>query len=394
MRQHSSRGRALGGLVALAAAIGIGRFVYTPILPDMVVALGWSQSEAGLVASANFLGYLAGALMTTAATVSAKPRPWLVGMLAISGATTVGMAVGESSGAMMVLRFVGGVASAFVIVCASALVLDGLPEEEKSSTASLHFSGVGLGIAVSALVVGQAALTGFGWQGMWAAVGALALLAIPVVGRVLPSGQASARPLVPGAAGAFDGRLARLALAYGLFGFGYIITATFLVSIVRDTPEIRAWEPWIWVLVGLSAMPSVAIWFSAARVIGPTRAFALAACVLALGVLASVEWPTAAGAVTAAVLLGGTFMGLTALGLVAARTVAGVAPVRAMGWMTVSFAVGQMIGPMFGGVMYDLTATHRLSSLAAVVALLIAALIASRLTMRTPSAERLDACRS
>lgn len=394
MMQHSSKVRAIGGLVALAAAIGIGRFVYTPILPDMVAALSWSKSEAGLVASANFLGYLVGALLTTAATVSKSPRQWLVLMLAVSGVTTIGMAVGESSGVMMALRFVGGAASAFVIVCASALVLDDLAGEEKSSAASLHFSGVGFGIAVSAIVVWLAARSGVGWQGMWAAAGTLALLAIPVVVRALPRGRVSARAIVSPEAEASDGRLAKLAIAYGLFGFGYIITATFLVSIVRDTPETRAWEPWVWLLVGLSAMPSVAIWFATSNRFGPTRAFALAACVLALGVLASVEWPTVAGAATAAVLLGGTFMGLTALGLVVARTVAGVAPVRALGWMTVSFAAGQMIGPIFGGAIYDLTASHRLSSLAAVVALLIAALIAGRLSAQTPSVERLGACRS
>ena len=74
-RHHSPRTdafpTALGGLIALAAAIGIGRFVYTPILPAMIEALGLGKSAAGLIASANFLGYLAGRLAGRVAKLSA-----------------------------------------------------------------------------------------------------------------------------------------------------------------------------------------------------------------------------------------------------------------------------------------------------------------------------------
>src|SRR6266446_3050564 len=117
---------ALGGLVAMAAAVGIGRFVYTPILPLMVEDLGMTKGAAGLLASANFAGYLAGALLAVTPTVRGSRRTWLIIALTVSSLTTGAMAFASSDVAFLALRFAGGVASAFVLVFASALVLDRL----------------------------------------------------------------------------------------------------------------------------------------------------------------------------------------------------------------------------------------------------------------------------
>jgi hypothetical protein len=111
--------------------------------------------------------------------------------------------------------------------------------------------------------------------------------------------------------------------AYGLFGFGYVITATFLVAIVRQSPAIRPLEPWIWMLFGLAAVPSVPLWHSLGDRIGLARAYAVACIVEAIGVAASVEWVTVFGICVSAVLLGGTFTGQTALGLMSERPCAG-----------------------------------------------------------------------
>ncbi len=124
---------------------------------------------------------------------------------------------------------------------------------------------------------------------------------------------------------------AAFAWAYSLFGFGYVVTATFLVAIVRANPEMRPVEPWVWVVVGLTAAPSVALWVWLGARLGIARTFAVACLIEAVDVATSVLWPTSGGALLAAVLLGGTVMGITALGLVGGRRLAAGDPRRALG---------------------------------------------------------------
>ena len=134
---------ALGGFLALAAALGVGRFVYTPILPYMAAGLGISKSEAGLIASANFLGYLVGALAAAGGSVPGARRSWLLGALALSALTTGAMGFVASFSLFLALRFVGGVASALVMVFASALVLARLSAMGRSEWAAMLYAGVG-----------------------------------------------------------------------------------------------------------------------------------------------------------------------------------------------------------------------------------------------------------
>jgi Na+/melibiose symporter-like transporter len=78
-----------------------------------------------------------------------------------------------------------------------------------------------------------------------------------------------------------------LIAAYGLFGLGYVITATFLVAIVRAEASLRTLEPFIWTVVGLAAAPSVALWLWVGKRMSPARAFAIASVLEAIGVLSS-----------------------------------------------------------------------------------------------------------
>jgi len=307
-------GVAFGGMLALAAGMGIGRFVYTPILPDMAAALGLSKSAAGLIASANFLGYLAGALLAAVPHLPGGRRTWFLGGLAASAATTAAMALPDAMLPFLLLRFIGGVASAFVLVLGSALVLDQLAVLHRPSRAALHFAGVGVGIAASSVLVDVLQAAGADWRSLWLASGVVAALAVPLAAWLVPDAAGGAAPVpIAKARERLPRGLGALTLCHGLFGFGYVVTATFLVAVVRAAPQARALEAVVWLVVGLAAAPSTAAWGRIAAHTGPLRAYAIACLLEAIGVAAGGLWSTAAAALLAAFLLGGTFMGITAL---------------------------------------------------------------------------------
>ena len=378
----------LGGMLALASAMGIGRFAYTPILPAMIEALGLSKAEAGLIASANFVGYLAGALAAAAPRLPGSRRAWFLGALLIGAATTAGMGLAGSLPGFLLLRLLGGMASAFVLVLGSALVLERLATAGRGGLSALHFAGVGLGIAVSAAFVTVLEAAGADWRVLWLVMGAAAAAVVPVVVWLVP-GEAVAptRPVsVAAPAVRRPSGLGRLALCHGLFGFGYVVTATFLVAVVRTSPEAQVLEPVVWLIVGLVALPSTAAWSWAGARFGSRRAYAAACLLEALGVAAGGLWTTPAGALLAAALLGGTFMGITALGFAAARALAPDDQRRAFAVTTAGFGVGQIAGPVMAGLLLDRTGGFVVPSLLTAGALLLAALLITRGVPRTSTA--------
>jgi predicted MFS family arabinose efflux permease len=363
---------AIGGLLALAAAVGIGRFVYTPILPTMIEALGLSHAAAGLIASANFVGYLAGALLAAWPGLRGSRRAWLLGSLLASAATTAAMGLATSLPVFLFLRFAGGLASAFALIFASTIVLEHLADLYRVGLSALHFAGVGIGIAVSAILVALLINADQSWQTLWLASGALSLaatLAVALLVRDAPSPgtarTAASQMRHPG--------LRPLVTAYGLFGFGYVITATFLVAIVRASPNLRPAEPAVWVVFGLAAAPSVAIWTRFSSHWGIPKTFSLACLVEAAGVLASMVFAGESGVFVSAILVGGTFMGLTALGLVQARSLVQGDARRVLGVMTGAFGLGQIVGPSYAGGAAEWFGGFQVPLATAAVALLIAA---------------------
>lgn len=379
---------ALGGLLALAIAMGIGRFMYTPLLPFMEAGLGLSKSEAGLIASANYLGYMIGALLAASPFLPGSRRAWMLLGLAVSALTTAATGLVSDMWPMMSLRFFGGVASAFVLVFCSALVVTRLSMGGFARLTSLHFAGVGSGIVLSAVLVSILAAFGVDWRQMWLVAGGVSLIALLLVSHLV-----RADATAPSGSGLVTGRappmLWILIVSYGLFGFGYVITATFVVSMVRSLEEVRSIEPIIWLVVGLAAAPSVWFWSIIARRMGLIAAYAVAFIVEAVTIAIGIFSPTITGLLVTAVGLGGTIVGITALGLMAAGDLSRRDPRLTMALMTASFGLGQVVGPTFGGVIADRTGSLALPSLIASAVLIIGALLVFwRLTVEHRQARR------
>jgi predicted MFS family arabinose efflux permease len=346
------------GLIALAIAMGIGRFAFTPILPMMQADAGLTFAQGGWLASANYVGYLVGAL----AALRLRMRAGTVIRigLALVGVTTLAMALLHDFTAWVVLRFAAGVASAWVLVFVSSW---GFPKPEAV------FSGVGTGIAIAGLVclvlMGLHATS----NEAWIVLGAIALVA---AGFIWPAFKSTAAQVADGnSEHRWTAESIRLVFCYGAFGFGYIIPATFLPVMARQAIDDPALFGWSWPVFGAAAAASTWLAGLRRRASNDRAVWIGSHIVMAAGVMAPVVWPTFASVVLAGLLVGGTFMVATMVGIQEARRVAGASVRALIAAMTSAFAAGQIAGP----VVVSLIDNFTFSLVAAALLLVASALV-------------------
>lgn len=274
----------IAGASAMAVAMGLGRFFYTPVLPAMMTGLGLGPAEAGWIASANYIGYLLGAVLAAYGWAEGIERR--VALLGLVATALLLLAMGLSSdiAVLAMIRFLAGLASAFVMIFTSAIVLSHGLASNKPWVQSGHFGGVGVGISISAIMFGLIILADSGWRMAWIIAALLAFAGLAVVVRYLPRDVVRTGPAKKERPLAWTPALFALTIAYGIFGFGYIVTATFLVAIVRDGGGSSLFEAGVWLATGIAAAPSVAYWMPAVRRIGLANVFALGCLVEAIGV--------------------------------------------------------------------------------------------------------------
>jgi MFS family permease len=338
-----------GGGVALAVAMGIGRFAFTPLLPLMIRDGTLSTATGAEWAAANYGGYLAGAL--TAAWFAGNPRRGLwLSLFGVALATLAMAAVGPGSPPLLGagLRAAAGVFSAWTLVCASSWYLAELARRRAGRLGAWIYAGVGLGIVLAGVLA---------WLGgrqradrLWLESGLIALAGAGFVGLGLRGGRmAAAVPVAPragGGAGSGGWGQAALVLCYGTFGFGYIVPATFLPAMARQQVSDPLVFGLTWPLFGLAATLSVAAAARWAPHWPRRRVWALAQGTMALGTGLPLATTALWALAVSAVLVGGTFVVATMAGFQLARELAPADPTPLLARLTVAFAVGQIVGPV------------------------------------------------
>jgi MFS family permease len=344
----------LAGLIALAIAMGIGRFAFTPMLPLMIRAGSADVAAGGWLAAANYAGYLLGALTTARLPLA----PQRVGLLALAliVASTAAMGWTASLPAWLVLRFVAGVASAWALVSTSVWCLAWLSRFERPAGPGLLYAGVGTGIALAGLYCWRAGAADVAPDALWLQLGALALAGLVAVALLMPRltpGTHDAAPPALAATGpaAAGGVPWGLVICYGMLGFGYILPATFLPVLARAVVDDPAVFGAAWPVFGAAAAASTLFASLALSKMARRHVLAGSHALMALGCLLPVLHLSALTVLLAALLVGGTFMVATMAGMQEARARSLGDPTRALGRMTAAFAIGQMAGPMLSSLL-------------------------------------------
>lgn len=343
------------GVCSLILAMGVARFAYTPLLPVMVDEAGLSHAGGGWLAAINYTGYLVGVFLASRiGNTILKDRLYRWGMV-VAVLSTALMGVSADFYVWALSRFIAGLCTASGLMIGSGLILNWLMRNQYRSELGIHFSGIGFGVAIS----GFAAILMYqhlSWDTQWYVLTGLgALFLIPALGWFPPlplDDQTANHPAMQHAPP--NSRFMQLFLAaYFCAGFGYVVTATFLVAIINEQPGLTEIGGWMFVMVGVVAVPSCMLWDFIARKMGDVNALILAAILEVAGIIAPTLGLGLVGAIIGAVLYGATAIAIVSLTLTMAGRYYPEQPAKMMGKMSIAYGLAQIIAPALTGWITD-----------------------------------------
>ena len=356
------------GLCSLILTMGVARFSYTPLLPVMMDETFLSDASGGWLATINYMGYMCGALVAAfISDLKLKDTLYRAGLI-IAVVSTIGMTLAENYTVWAIMRFVAGLSSAAGLLLGSGLILNWMIRQGHPAELGLHFGGVGVGIAVSAAIA-MSMSSSFDWSQQWLAFSLVGALLVIPAWYWLPKPNTSNLTHTGMKLSDQAPRRSWMFLLYAAYfcaGVGYVITATFLVTIVDKQVGLQASlndsllgnGNFIWLVVGLAATPACIIWDKVARKIGELKALFIAYGINIIGIIIPTMDSSLYILIVSGVLFGLTFIGIVSLMLTMVGRFFPSKPAKPMGKLTLSYGVAQITAPAMAGMVAEATGSY------------------------------------
>lgn len=338
----------LAGIIALIIGVGVARFVFTSLLPPMLEN-HLSISFAGVLASINYVGYLAGSIFAVfIKDINAKVKFFRFGMF-LCFITTLMLGITTSEIIWIISRILAGFGAAMALVVGSAIVMNKLNIQNKTKAMGIHFSGIGFSILVSDLIVRVVFYFNGTWQLSWIVLAIFAFVmsfySMYILSYDNQVKQNSVKHHIDKKL--FSPFVIILIMAYFCEGVGMVVQGTFLPDIINSLEGLEGFGSFTWTLVGLAGIPSCIIWMMLAHKYGSVNIIILAMFLQVIGIMISALTNNIYLNLFSGILYGGTFIGLVALFMNLGGKLAGNNPVMLMGALTTAYGIGQVVAPLY-----------------------------------------------
>lgn len=377
MSRVSSRYKVLAsGIFCLVLTMSIARFSYAPMIPIMFEQAGLTKVLAGWLATINYAGYMLGALTATlVGSLVIKDRIYRTGLL-LAIITTFMMGLFENPWVWGVSRFVAGFSTAAGLLIGAGLMLNWLIRHHYRSEMGIHFAGIGLGIVLVALLLEYTKM--LAWSEQWLLLGCVgAVFAVPAW-RWLPSPDTtgiSQKGHVLDDTPPSQLFLRLMLVVYFCAGFGFVISATYIVAIVENQPALKGQGQMAFLILGACAAPACIVWDLISRKTGILNALLVAFIVHATGIALPALGDTLWFALLSASLYGFTFVGIVSIVLTMAGRFYPTKPAKLMGMLTMSYGIPQIVAPTVAGYLASTTGNYDASLFMASGFVLIGSLV-------------------
>jgi len=362
------------GVLVKMSGLGFGRFAYSLLLSNMRASLQFNYIQMGILSGGILLGYLLFSFIGGILATRFGPKTIVITSLLCSSIAMFFMSKLSAFPSLLFFTFAMGAGAAGCHISMTTLPMAWFEKRQLGSAVGIITGGTGWGVLVTGLILPPVLMSRGqeGWRVCWMIMAAITFL-VSILGFILlkerpaqinhdpleAQGEKSLRssPLKGGSL-----TLRTIVLVYFIFGFAYIIYATYFVAyMVEDLKMAAKTAGDIWALFGWMCMISGLVWGFFSDRLGRREALLWNNGMIALAVLLALQWHQPLFLALSAFLFGFTFLGTVTIVAASVGDQIGEKRASVYGLITLIHGIGQFLGTTLGGYLKDLTGSFRLT---------------------------------